>query len=96
MADWYVNCIAAQELFEKHNFILGLYRGLNVTNTRLMGNYYVDFSRNRLIVHDSFVRTPRLQLTANQVLELKLLPDDECREVYLKVLKEEYCEQIPH
>ena len=96
MADWFINCLAAQELYEKHGFTLGIHKSNYIGSIRLNGNYYVDFKRNRLIVHDSFVRTPRLNLSVNHVLELKFLPDDTCREAYLKILKEEYCEQVSH
>lgn len=75
MAAYYIDGDDAFELMEKHG-----YEYYSITQSTIERKYTVgSFSTKRLIRLDHFQRIPRMRITADQVLQLSLLPNEEAR-----------------
>ena len=80
MPNWFINCVAAQILHDRHGLFCPQ---LNNELPRFFGNYWYDFNANRLRRHSSLVRQPEYQLTVDDVLALLIIPK-EARDAYIE------------
>lgn len=80
MPNWFINCVAAQLLYQNH----GIKGHVTIGHVPLFqGNYWYDFETNRLRRHPNMVRQPKYQLAPDDVLALILMPE-EARDAYIE------------
>ena len=85
MPNWYINCVAAQILFNEHGFI----SPLRDKGYILQGKFWVDFEYEEaplIRAHPRDTRQPRFHLGLDDMLAMHILPSKESRLEYAKAM----------
>lgn len=89
LPNWYINCVAAQILKDKHGF--------TCSKAVCSGRYYISFETDtpRLYQHPSYVRQPRYQVGLDHVWALMLIPTNEARNEYISSVQVDTLKESP-